>query len=159
MPHRIQFLRTLDGLDYFNDSKSTSPSATIVALESFDRAIVAIVGGQKKDVRLTDFAEALIRSCRAVVYTGESGSAFAEAVRNAAATATGTRPTVMNTAVGRLTHPLVHRADRMEDAVRLAQHEAQPDDVLLFSPGAPSFDSYSNFAQRGDHFMKCVLRL
>ena len=147
LPHRIQFVRTIDGVDYFNDSKSTAPSATMVAVESFDRPIVAMIGGQKKDVALSAFCETLVRSCRAVVCVGECGASFAQAVRSVAAGETHARRTV------------VHRVQRLEDGLQLARHEARPGDVVLFSPGAPSFDGYANFTQRGDHFMRIVQSL
>ncbi len=140
LPHRIQYVATIEGVDYFNDSKSTSPAATQVAVESFDRPIVAIVGGQCQEVPLTILAEILVRSCQAVICTGESGATLAEAVRGAAVPS----------------RPVAHRVERLDDAVRMARHVARSGDVVLFSPGAPSFDRYTNFTQRGDHFVQLV---
>ena len=144
LPHRLQHVRTLDGVDYVNDSKSTSPSATMTALESLTRPIVAIVGGQRKDVPLAECAAALHRSCRAVFCMGQSGPDFAEALRD------------LNVAEG---GPSVEEVAGLEEAIRSAHVRARRGDNVLFSPGAPSFDAYGNFTQRGDHFVRLVHEL
>lgn len=136
LPHRLEFVRTIQGVDYFNDSKSTAPPATVVAVRSMSRRLVTIVGGQRKDVPLREMVESLETSCRAVVCMGESGPIFAEAIR---ATATA-----------------VHVVQGLEEAVPLAKTLAQPGDAVLFSPGAPSFDQYGNFTERGRHFVETV---
>lgn len=138
LPHRLEFVRTLNGVEYFNDSKSTAPSATVVALEAMTRPIVAIIGGQRKDVPLTELAMSLQGRCRAVICMGESGPFFADALRVARITA------VVRTVPG------------LEEAVQAARALAQPGDTVLFSPGAPSFDRYDNFTERGRHFVEVV---
>jgi UDP-N-acetylmuramoylalanine--D-glutamate ligase len=142
LPHRLEFIRSLDGVDYYNDSKSTAPAATVIALEALRRPMVAIVGGQRKDVPLADCAKVLAQWCRVVIGMGESGPAFAEAVNTA------------RRAVS--CEPLVHTVDELSDAVRLTRAEAKPGEVVLFSPGAPSFDQYANFTARGRHFAELV---
>jgi len=137
LPHRLEFVRTLDGVDYYNDSKSTAPAATIVALDAMSRPVVAIVGGQRKDVTLDDCAKVLADRCRAVVCMGESGPTFAEALHGC-----GDVP--------------VYAVRGVADTVPLARSLAQSGDVVLFSPGAPSFDQYANFTERGRHFVESV---
>jgi len=140
LPHRLEFVRSIKGVDFYNDSKSTAPSATIVALESFDQRVVAIVGGQRKgDVGYDDCARVLAQRCRAVVCTGECGPDFARALAAHGVTCQcfGTLP----------------------DAIGAARSLAGPGDVVLFSPGAPSFDEYTNFTARGRRFAEIVLRL
>ncbi len=141
LPHRLELVRSLDGVDYYNDSKSTSPAATQRAIEALDRPIVAIVGGQNKDAQLGTCAEALAARCRAVICTSESGSAFARDVR-----ASG----------GAKGHSVVQETTGLADAVRVARAHAERGGVVLFSPGAPSFDGYLNFADRGRHFIDLV---
>ncbi len=144
LAHRLEFVRTLDRVDYYNDSKSTAPSATIVALRSLDRPVVCIVGGQNKPgVDLSAVAAFLAERCRAVVCAGESGPAFASALRSRSV------PTadLSNT---------VHEAPTLADAVAFARKTARPGDIVLLSPGAPSFDAYKNFVQRGEHFASLV---
>jgi UDP-N-acetylmuramoylalanine--D-glutamate ligase len=163
LPHRLEFVRTVNGVDYYNDSKSTAPSATMIAIQALESTsepraaplhprrrgsarvgdpcrILAIVGGQSKEVSLTDCAEALARACRIVICCGESGALFAEAVR----------------AVSTTNRPTVYEVPRVEEAVRRARAEARPGEIVLFSPGAPSFDQYANFTERGRHFVDLV---
>ncbi len=184
LPHRLEHIRTLDGVDYFNDSKSTSPAATATAIATLKQPIVAIIGGQEVGRlagpdRLNDparlrtgfpsrererpvdtprarawgsdlrgFAEALVGACRLVICIGESGPAFARTVREGA----GAR-----WAGARLeSRTSVREVDGLEAAVRLARAEAEPGEAVLFSPGAPSFDDYVNFAERGRHFVDAV---
>ncbi len=147
LPHRLEFVRTIDGVDYYNDSKSTSPVTMMRALTALERPIIAIVGGQKKDVPLEVCAASLAKSCRAVICTGESRATFARAVRGAATTLDridAQRPVV------------AHEVEGLAEGVLLGRNEAKRGDAVLFSPGAPSFDAYANFAERGAHFVELV---
>ncbi|MFQ5592057.1 MAG: UDP-N-acetylmuramoyl-L-alanine--D-glutamate ligase [Phycisphaerae bacterium] len=181
LPHRLEFVRTVEGVDYYNDSKATSPGAAIRAVEALDRPIVAIVGGRDitahtpggasdrvhpepqrvasrsaddtsgqpvRELRtagrqstLADWACVVTARARAVICTGESASAYATALR------THNR--------GR-SACAIRQASDLEDALRLARVHAYPGDIVLLSPGAPSFDHYSNFAARGQHFVDLV---
>jgi len=132
LPHRLEFVRSRDGVEFINDSKSTAPSATIKALESFDRPVVLIVGGQKKDVPLSDLAAVAERRCRAVVCMGESGPDFSTVLAARS------------------------RVHGMSDAVNAARSLAHSGDIVLLSPGAPSFDAYCNYEERGRDFARCV---
>lgn len=138
LPHRLEFVRTIEGVDYYNDSKSTAPAATVKAIASFDRPIVAIVGGQRKDVPLDDWANALTQSCHTIICTGESGKVFGDALRQAGDSRS------------------IQEANSLADALHSAKTAAQPGDIVLFSPGAPSFDNYPNFVARGLHFVELV---
>ena len=144
LPHRLQHVRTLEGVDYVNDSKSTSPAATVTAIEALPQPLVAIVGGQSRDVPLSGLAGALISGCRTTVCVGESGPALVSAIR-AAASGDHDPPTYV--------------AATLDEAVSLARQAASPGDAVLFSPGAPSFDGYTNFVERGDHFRALVMGL
>lgn len=166
LPHRLEFVRTLDGVDYYNDSKSTAPAATVIALQAMihspsresnaDRRIVAIVGGQRKVVSLTECANALARYCRVVICMGESGPTFSEALKIAAC-ASSSKPA--HSCGGLDSRTDVHIVHGLSDAVRLARRKAKPGDVILFSPAAPSFDQYKNFTERGRHFTELIKAL
>jgi UDP-N-acetylmuramoylalanine--D-glutamate ligase len=149
LPHRLQFVRRLDGVDYINDSKSTAPKATVIALDSFDDPVVAIVGAQDKGMVLDDCAQALATRCRAVVCTGQSGPKFAAAIRKS----------VAETLVANASPAVVREAATLEHAVAAARALARPGDVVLFSPGGPSFDGYANYERRGEHFGRVVAGL
>jgi UDP-N-acetylmuramoylalanine--D-glutamate ligase len=141
LPHRLEHVRSLAGVDYINDSKSTSPAAIQTAIESLGQPIVAIIGGVDKGVCFADCAAALATRCRAVICVGESGPAFARALR--AVEAGDSAPTLLET-------------DGLPEAVCLAREQAQAGDAVLFAPGAPSFDAYPNFEERGRHFIELV---
>jgi len=161
LPHRLELLRTIEGVDYFNDSKSTAPAATIKAVESFDRPIAAIVGGQLKDIPLDDWAEVMMQSCRTIICTGESGSRFAETLQGAksALTAQQRRRSPSSSSSPAPENEQILQADSLSHAVYLARAAARPGDVVLFSPGAPSFDDYPNYVSRGLHFADLVKAL
>ncbi len=160
LPHRLEYVRTLEGVDYYDDSKSTSPASTVRAVEALKRSVVAIVGGQEvgegtrpgalspsreavefQRSELRGCARALVRSCRRVICMGESGPGFAEAVR---------------AAEGPEDRGRVRQVDGLAEAIHLARAEARPGDAVLFSPGAPSFDAYANGVDRGRHFLCAV---
>lgn len=141
LPHRLEFVRTIAGVDYYNDSKSTSPAATVTAVQSLRQPIVAIVGGKNQEVLLDEWAATMILATRLVICTGESGPAFAKALRSVAHAENGAA---------------IRETKDLEQAVRLAHARAQAGEAVLFSPGAPSFDRYANFADRGQHFSDVV---
>jgi len=96
-----------------------------------------------KDVRLQECAASLAGGCRAVICTGESGPLLAHAVRGARQ--------------GRKPH--VAESPSLAEAIRLAAERARPGDVVLYSPGAPSFDAYSNYVERGLNFRELIRAL
>lgn len=141
LPHRLQLIRTVNGVDFVNDAKSTSPAATVNGVIALSRPAIVIVGGQLKDVSLTDWAGTLAQRVRATICIGDAGSLFARAMR----------------AATEFVEPIdVREAASLGDALRLAVEVAEAGDVVLFSPGAPSFDAYPNFAARGRHFIELV---
>ena len=141
LPHRLEFVRTIVGVDFYNDSKSTSLAATVTAVRSLRQPIVAIVGGKNQGVALDQWAATIIRATRLVICTGECGPAFARALRSAARAENGAA---------------IHETEDLEQAVGLAYARARAGEAVLFSPGAPSFDRYANFADRGQHFRDVV---
>jgi len=131
--HRIERVAERDGVEFYDDSKATTPHAALTAIRSFDH-VVLVAGGRNKGLDLTAMAGAPERM-RAVVAigeaTGEVEAAFAGVCAVAAA------------------------AD-MDGAVALARRLAQPGDVVLLSPGCASFDWYRGYAERGDDFARAV---
>ena len=137
LSHRLQRVRMVDGVIFVNDSKSTSPSATVVAANSMSGPFVAIVGGERKDAPLSEMAVVLARGARAVVCIGAASARMAEAVREAGLGS-------------------VHETGALPEGLSAAVELASSGDTVLFSPGAPSFDQYPNFEARGDHFVRLV---
>lgn len=135
VPHRIEFLRTLDGVDYYNDSKSTNLDSLRVALEAFDKPLVLIAGGVGKDSDYAVLSSLIQQHVRALVLIGQDAPK-------------------MEAAWGALV-PVAH-AGSMGEAVSAARGLAREGDVVLLSPGCASFDWYNNFEERGEDFRACV---
>ncbi|MBB4091033.1 UDP-N-acetylmuramoyl-L-alanine--D-glutamate ligase [Salinibacter ruber] len=134
VPHRLEEVRTVEGVLYVNDSKATNVNAVWYALESFDRPIVLIAGGRDKGNDYTDLKPLVRDQVRAVVALGESAEKVERELGGEA--------------------PDHSRAETMEDALTQAQRAAQPGDVVLLSPACSSFDMYENYEERGDTFRR-----
>jgi UDP-N-acetylmuramoylalanine--D-glutamate ligase len=136
LPHRIVLVGERDGVQWYDDSKATTPNATLAATKAFD-SIVLIAGGQNKGLDLTVLAEAAPR-LRAVVAIGDAAGEVEAAFA-------GVRPVVV--------------AESMRAAVAAAQTLARPGDAVLLSPACASFDWYGSYGERGDDFTSDVRTL
>lgn len=134
LPHRVEHVAEIDGIDYYDDSKATVPHAALAAVRGFD-SVVLIAGGRNKGLDLAPLADGAPH-IRAVVAIGDAADEVAAAFH-------GIRP--------------VEHADSMSDAVDAAAHAARSGDAVLLSPACASFDWYSDYAARGDHFAALVL--
>ncbi|MBE7455147.1 MAG: UDP-N-acetylmuramoyl-L-alanine--D-glutamate ligase [Phycisphaerae bacterium] len=141
LPHRLEVVAVIDGVRFLNDSKATSPRAVVTALDALDAPVLAIVGGAAMDEPLDECVRTLAERCRTVACLGETGARMADRLLDPV------RPEP---------RPEVLRADDLETAVRWSRTRARPGDVVLFCPGATSFDRYVNFEARGAHFADCV---
>jgi len=139
VPHRLEEVRTVDGVLYVNDSKATNVNAVWYALESFDRPVVLIAGGRDKGNDYSDLKPLVREKVRAVVALGESADKVARELGSEA--------------------PDHSRAQTMEEALSQAQGFAQPGDAVLLSPACSSFDMYENFEERGNLFRRLVKTL
>jgi len=140
LPHRLEPVGRRGGVRFINDSKSTSPDATRASIEAIEGPVICVVGGtDKSDVDYTQCAHTLAGRCRVVVSFGESSARWAEALRARSTPAGGEAL-------------IVESCECLADAVAAATRIARDGDTVLFSPGAPSFDAYANFAERGEHF-------
>jgi UDP-N-acetylmuramoylalanine--D-glutamate ligase len=134
--HRIEFLRDLDGVQYYNDSKGTNVASTIKALESFDERIVLIAGGVGKGQDFAPLAAAARGRIVHAVLIGADGPRIGAALE----------------AVGIPAAP----APSLAAAVAAARALAAPGDVILLSPACASFDMFDNYEHRGESFRKVV---
>jgi UDP-N-acetylmuramoylalanine--D-glutamate ligase len=142
VPHRLEPVRTVDGVTYVNDSIATAPERVIAALRSFDEPIVLLAGGRDKKLPWGEMAALAAQKVRYLVTFGEHGPAIAEYVR--AARLLGGRLEGIDT------------FKTLDEAVKRAAEVARQGDVVLLSPGGTSYDSYADFAARGDHFKELV---
>jgi UDP-N-acetylmuramoylalanine--D-glutamate ligase len=136
VPHRLEFVREVDGVRYVNDSKATNVNAVWYALESFDAPVVLIAGGRDKGNDYDALKPLLRARGRAVIAVGESAEKVAAELG------------------GEVAHAVV--VTSYEEAVRYARLLAEPGDVVLLSPACASFDMFQNYEERGDVFRKLV---
>lgn len=136
--HRIEYVTALDGVVYYNDSKSTNVDSVRVAVESFDQPVVLLAGGRGKGSDYAPLRPLMQARVKQLIVLGEDAARLENAYRDCVP---------------------VERADSMMDAVRRARRAAAPGDVVLLSPGCASFDMYDNFEARGRDYKDCVYRL
>lgn len=131
--HRIEFVREINGVKYYNDSKGTNTDATITALKAFDRGVILLVGGFEKGLPMDEMKKHL--GCvKKIIGFGACGA--------------------------RLVHDLVGEdgivVTTLDEAVAEANKIAESGDTVLLSPTTSSFDQYTCFEERGDHFKKII---
>lgn len=134
--HRIEYVRTLNGVKYYNDSKATNTDATITALKSFDHGVILLVGGFEKGLSMDDVLP-YMGCVKKVIGFGLSGRRIAED----------------------LVHEEAVVVKDLKEAVDEAYKAAQEGDTVLLSPTTSSFDQYSGFEERGRHFKELVKAL
>ena len=140
--HRLEWVRRVAGVDYYDDGIATTPERTVAGLRSFEQPIVLLAGGREKHLPLEGWAREVAARCSAVVCFGEAGPLLAEALE----------------AVWPDPARLV-RVPELPQAVASAQDLARPGDIVLLSPACTSFDRYPNFEVRGRHFKELVAAL
>ena len=141
--HRLELVRTLDGVDYYNSSIDSSPSRTAAALSALSgRDIVIICGGYDKKIPFEPLARSLCESVRAVVLTGATARKIREAIESF--------PEYDPEVLALIEKPC------FEDAVLAARSLARRGGCVLLSPACASFDAFKNFAERGETFKKIV---
>ena len=140
--HRLEYIRTINDVKWYNDSIGTSPSRTIAGLNSFDEKIVLIAGGYDKHLDYTPIAKPIVDNVSALVLVGATTEKIAEAVTNELKAQKKEMPIV--------------KCTTLEETISVAKKLAKPGEVVLFSPASASFDMFKNFAERGDIFKKLV---
>lgn len=136
--HRLEYVRTLKGVPYYNDSKATNTDSAIKALEAFSKGhIILLAGGHDKLTELEPMMALVKEKCDALILLGEAKERF-----YAAAQAAGVENIVL--------------ADSFADAVHKAYAMAQPPQVVLLSPACSSYDMFKNYPERGRYFKELV---
>jgi UDP-N-acetylmuramoylalanine--D-glutamate ligase len=136
--HRIEFVRTLGGISYYNDSKATNVDSVRIALESFSEKVVLIMGGRDKEAPYAPLRELVRNGVAAIVLIGEGAHRIENELGQYA--------------------PCVHAND-MADAVEKARANAARGESVLLSPACASYDMFDNFEHRGRAFKECVVAL
>jgi UDP-N-acetylmuramoylalanine--D-glutamate ligase len=140
--HRIEFVRELDGVKYYNDSIATTPTRTIAGLHAFGRPVVLIAGGYDKKIPFDALGPEIARGAKALILLGVTADQIEKAVREA--------PEFSPEKL-----PIVH-VSSLKEAVEEAKRRAVPGDIVTLSPACASFDMFKNFETRGDVFKEIV---
>lgn len=145
VPHRIEFVREINGSKWYNDSIASSPTRTIAGLNSFDEEIVLIAGGYDKHLDYEPIAKSILDKVKTLILLGQTSGKILNAVKEKQ---------------GELGIKIdIFKVDTLEEAVEKAKMEAKPNQVVLFSPASASFDMFKNFEERGNKFKELVKNL
>ena len=142
--HRIEFVRELDGVQYYNDSIASSPTRTIAGLRSFHESIVLIAGGYDKKISYAPLAPEIAQRVRVLLLCGPT----ADAIERELLALDGYEGQVQ-----------IERLADVPACVNRARELAKSGEVVFFSPASASFDAYENFEVRGRHFKRLVSEL
>lgn len=138
--HRIEYCGTIDGVRYYNDSKGTNVDAAVIALKAIKENIILIAGGDGKGQEFDELIKNFDGRVKYMILLGRDGKIIAE---------TADKYGFKNYTYGK----------NMDECVQKAAQIAASGDTVLLSPACASWDMYSNFEQRGEHFKMCVERL
>ena len=143
--HRIELVRTKDGVKFYNDSIASSPSRTMAGLASFDQKVLLIAGGYDKHIPFDVLGPAVCDKVKAIYLNGATAEMIRQAVEKAPNYAPG--------------NPEIVMCKDFTDAVYRSAQAAKAGDVVLMSPACAAFDQFKNFMERGNYFKKLVKEL
>ncbi|WP_302586895.1 UDP-N-acetylmuramoyl-L-alanine--D-glutamate ligase [uncultured Ruminococcus sp.] len=143
--HRIEFVRELDGVKWYNDSIATSPTRVLAGLRSFSQKLIVIMGGYDKKIPFEPMADTVCQQVKLVLLMGVTADKIEKAIRGSQYYQDGAPE-------------LVH-VSSMEEAVQEARKRAKAGDIVTLSPACASFDLYPNFEARGIHYKNLVKEL
>ena len=143
--HRIEFVREVEGVKYYNDSIASSPTRTIACLKAFKEKIILLAGGYDKHIPFEPMAPYVVDKVKLLLLNGPTADKIEAAVK-----------ADPNYTVG---NPKIVRVKNFEEAVMVAHEMAAPGDTVALSPACASFDAYPNFVARGKHFKELVEKL
>ena len=138
LEHRLEWVRTMNGIDFVNDSKGTNVGSVCKSLNTFDRPIILIAGGKDKETDFSPLKSLMKEKVKHLVLIGETRDKFKG---------------ILNGSFG------YEESDSLEEAVRLAKAKADDGDVVLLSPACASFDMFKDYEDRGNRFKTIVKNL
>ncbi len=142
--HRMEFVRELDGVRWYNDSIGSSPTRTIAGLASFKEKVVLIAGGYDKHLDYTDMGRYIVDHVKVLILMGQTK----EKIKTATVNEIEKRDGVLNL-------PILE-CETLEEAVKTAFKNSSSGDTVFFSPASASFDMFKNFVERGNKFKDLV---
>ena len=143
--HRLEFVKEIDGVKWYNDSVSSSPTRTIAGLNSFEEDIVLIAGGYDKNLDYNPIAKPIINHVKTLILLGQTSEKIFNAVKRESERE--------NKKIK------IYMCDSLEQTVNIAKKYSEKGQIVLFSPASASFDLFKNFADRGNKFKQIVNNL
>ena len=143
--HRIEFVREIDGVKWYNDSASSSPTRTISGLNAFKENIILIAGGYDKNLEYEPLAKPVIDKVSTLILIGQTAEKIYDVVKK--------ESEKENKKIN------INMCDTLEQTIEIAKKSAKKGDVVLFSPASASFDMFKNFADRGNKFKDLVNKI
>lgn len=143
--HRLEFIRELDNVKWYNDSIGTSPTRTIAGLNSFNEEIILIAGGYDKHLDYEPIAKPIVDNVKGLILIGQTADKIYEAVTK--------ELEKQNKELD------IYMCREFSKTVQIARKIAKPGQIVLFSPASASFDLFKNFAERGERFKELVKSL
>ncbi|MGR3302765.1 MAG: UDP-N-acetylmuramoyl-L-alanine--D-glutamate ligase [Candidatus Scalindua sp.] len=141
LEHRLEYVNTIKEVQYYNDSKATTPEAAIAGIKAFDSPTILIAGGYNKKVSLSQFARECVKNTKYVILIGETSNNIQELIQGAK---------------GEKAEPEVYVAHSGNESVRKAYEIAEAGDVVLLSPACASYGMFTNYEERGKRFKELV---
>lgn len=138
LEHRLEFVREIGGVRFYNDSKGTNVGSVVKSLQSFSEPVILIAGGKDKKTDLSPLRDLIQKRVKRLILIGEARERMAQELSS-------------------FTETL--KAESLEEAVSLAYQTSQPGDVVLLSPACSSFDMFKDYRERGNIFKELVRRL
>lgn len=142
--HRIELVREVRGVKYYNDSIASSPTRTIAGLNAFRQKVLLIAGGYDKHIPFEPLAPVVVEKVKKLYLCGATADKIEKAIREYS---------------GYNGEPEIVRVKDIDEAVARASADAAPGDIVTLSPACASFDAFPNFAARGNHFKELVMKL
>jgi UDP-N-acetylmuramoylalanine--D-glutamate ligase len=143
--HRIEFVRELDGVKYYNDSIASSPTRTIAGLKAFDSKVILLAGGYDKHIPFEPMAPYVVDKVKLLLLCGPTAEAIEAAVKADPNYREGC--------------PEIIHTNNLDESIDLAHSRAVAGDIVTLSPACASFDAFPNFAARGRFFKEKVMAL
>ncbi len=142
--HRIEHIRELNGINFYNDSIATSPTRTIASISSFNQKVILIAGGYDKKISYSEIGKIIVEKVKVLVLVGQTAHLIEKSLEDEKKMS------------GIQTQIPVYKCNTLEDAVKKAYTSAEKGDIIILSPASASFDMFKNFEERGNKFKEIV---
>ncbi|MCP4268960.1 MAG: UDP-N-acetylmuramoyl-L-alanine--D-glutamate ligase [Candidatus Brocadiaceae bacterium] len=144
LEHRLEYVNTINGVQYYNDSKATTPEAAIAGIKAFDCSTILIAGGYNKKVSLSQFALECVNNTKCVILIGDTAKDIEKLIQEKKE---------------EKLQPEIYMASSLDESVRKAFEIAKAGDTVLLSPACASFGMFTNYEERGKKFKEIVGQL